>query len=202
MKPTPLTSVPALPPAVTSTNDLRDIKPPVDIPSGWAWLWWTLGLLAVAALLFLAWRYWQKKREEPAKPEIVIPPHERARQRLQAALKLIHQPRPFCIEVSDAIRVYLEERFELHAPERTTEEFLLELQSSTLLTQDQKQTLGDFLGRCDLVKFARDEPEHYELEALHGVALRLVSETEPPPLPLVAYRDVTAELPPATMAES
>src|SRR6266403_484545 len=24
------------------TNDLRDIKPPVEIPSGWEWLWWTL----------------------------------------------------------------------------------------------------------------------------------------------------------------
>ena len=136
----------------------------------------------MATLAYFAWRYWRKRQQQPAQPEVVIPPHERARQRLQAALRLIHEPPPFCVEVSAAIRLYLEERFDLRAPERTTEEFLFELQGSPLLTPDQKQTLGDFLARCDLVKFARDVPEHYELEALHGVAVRLVSETEPPPL--------------------
>ena len=25
-----------------NTNDIRDIKPPVNIPSGWEWLWWCL----------------------------------------------------------------------------------------------------------------------------------------------------------------
>jgi hypothetical protein len=184
MKQTTLPSIPALPPPAAGTNELRDIKPPVDIPSGWAWLWWTLGALALAVGLYLAWRYWQKRRQPPARSEPVTPPHARARQRLEAALKLIDQPRPFCIEVSDVIRVYLEERFDLRAPERTTEEFLAELQHSTRLTPAQKQTLADFLERCDLVKFARDEPEHYELEGLHGVAVRLVSETEPPPLEL------------------
>ena len=44
------------------TNGLRDIKQPVDIPSGWAWVWWVLAALALAALLFWAWRYWQKRR--------------------------------------------------------------------------------------------------------------------------------------------
>ena len=29
-------------------NDIRDIKPPLPIASGWAWLWWTLGALALA----------------------------------------------------------------------------------------------------------------------------------------------------------
>ena len=50
--------------AAQSTNDLRDIKPPVEIPSGWAWVWWGLAALAAAALLLRAWRYWQKRRSE------------------------------------------------------------------------------------------------------------------------------------------
>ena len=164
-----------------ATNALRDIKPPVEIPSGWAWVAWVLGALALAGLLFWAWRYWQKRRAE-APPVPVIPAHVRARQKLQEALALIGQPKEFCVLVSDTIRWYLEERFDFRAPERTTEEFLYELQSTNLLTPDQKSSLGEFLNRCDLVKFAKYEPGEPELRDLHASALRLVEETEPTPM--------------------
>jgi hypothetical protein len=166
----------------TNGNTLRDIKPPVEIPSGWAWVFWVLGALAVAALLFWLWRYWQKRRmQEPVIP--VVPPHVRAKQKLEEALALLGQPREFCILVSDTIRWYLEERFDFHAPERTTEEFLYELRETNLLLPDQKESLGEFLQRCDLVKFARYEPGEPELRDLHESALRLVEETEPAPSP-------------------
>ncbi|MGD0263043.1 MAG: hypothetical protein ABSD29_25030 [Verrucomicrobiota bacterium] len=164
--------------AGAGTNDLRDIKPPIEIPSGWAWVGWVLGALAVAALAFWAWRYWQKRRAQAAVVP-VIPPHIRAKQKLREALAMIGQPREFCILVSDTVRWYLEERFDFHAPERTTEEFLYELQGTNLLTPDQKESLGEFLRRCDLVKFAKYEPGQPELEDLHAAALRLVEETEP-----------------------
>jgi hypothetical protein len=160
------------------TNDIRDIRPPVAIPSGWAWVWWTLAGLAIAAIVFALWKWWQKRRTQvPIVPP--LPAHVRAKQKLQEALALIAQPKPFVIAVSDAARSYLEERFEFRAPERTTEEFLHELQGTELLTRDQKDSLGDFLQRCDLVKFAKYEPGEPELHELHGSALRLVEETEP-----------------------
>jgi hypothetical protein len=112
----------------------------------------------------------------------VIPPHERARQKLQEALPMISQPRPFCVLVSDTIRLYLEERFNFRAPERTTEEFLHELKATNHLLPDQKQSVGDFLSICDMVKFARYEPGQPELEALHSSAVRLIDETEPDPV--------------------
>ncbi|MHB8521293.1 MAG: hypothetical protein ACYDH9_11125 [Limisphaerales bacterium] len=162
------------------TNDIRGLKPPVAIPGEWTWLWWTAGAIALAGVLFWLWR---RRRNQPAPvaPKAVIPPHTRAREKLQAALRLLSEPQPFCIAVSDAIRSYLEERFDLRAPERTTEEFLLELQNSSLLTPDQKQSLEDFLNRCDLVKFARYEPTERELRELFNAANRLVDETEPLP---------------------
>ncbi len=82
--------------------------------------------------------------------------------------------------VSDTVRQYLEERFNFHAPERTTEEFLHELKATDLLLPDQKESLGEFLSVCDMVKFARYEPGESELQALHESAVRLVDETEPP----------------------
>jgi len=169
-------------PALASTNDLRDIKPPLVIPSGWAWLWWAAACLAVGAVVFWAWRSYQKRQAAVPLPP-VIPPHVRARAKLEEALALLGQPREFCILVSDTIRGYLEERFDFHAPERTTEEFLHELQATELLTPDQKESLGEFLKRCDLVKFARYEPGQPELRDLHASALRLVEETEPVPVP-------------------
>ena len=139
--------------AITSTNALRDIRPPVIVPSGWEWLWWALGVLAVGGLGYWAWREWRRRQQQkPAAPP--IPAHVRARQKLEAALQLIHQPKPFCVAVSDTIRLYLEERFDFHAPERTTEEFLHELKGTDRLLPDQKGSLGEFLQGCDLVKFA------------------------------------------------
>jgi len=163
------------------TNNLRDIKPPLEIPSGWAWLWFALGALALVVAAYLFWRYWRKRRTKVAAVP-VIPPHVRAKQRLQKALSLIDQPREFCILVSDTIRWYLEERFDFHAPERTTEEFLYELQSTNLLTREQKESLAEFLKRCDLVKFAKYEPGEPELRDLHDSAFRLVEETQRAPL--------------------
>jgi hypothetical protein len=97
------------------TNDIRDIKPPLEIPNGWAWLWWTLGTVAALAILFLVFRWWQKQRAQIsiAPP---IPAHVRAKQKLEEALALISQPKEFCVLVSDTVRFYLEERFDFRAP--------------------------------------------------------------------------------------
>ncbi len=159
------------------TNDLRVIKPPVEIPNDWAWVWWLLGGLVFAALMIAA-LVWFLRRRKQVLLVPVIPPHVRAKQKLQAALALLHDPRLFCIEVSTITRIYLEERFDFQAPERTTEEFLSELQATTLLTVDQKESLGKFLQSCDLVKFARFEPPEAALRELHDSALRLVDETQ------------------------
>ena len=94
---------PAPPATVTGTNDIRPIKPPVEVPNPWAWVWWTSGVLAVAALVTLGIWFFRKKQQERAYVP-PVPPHVRARQKLEAALLLIGDPRAFCIAVSDALR--------------------------------------------------------------------------------------------------
>jgi hypothetical protein len=175
-------AAPALAPAppgasTAAVDDIRDIRPPVSIPNPWAWFWWGLALSLVAAGLCFWWRRWRRQRSMPT-PVVVIPPHVRAKQRLEAALFHITDPNRFCTQVADTIRVYLEERFQLRAPERTTEEFLLVLRSSPHLLPDQKVSLGEFLQHCDLVKFARFEPTEAALRTLYESAVRLVDETQ------------------------
>jgi len=190
------------PPAAASSagslaNDIRDIKPPIAIPNGWEWAEWMLGALAVLAILYFAWRWWERKKRE-TRVEIEIPPHERARRKLQEALDYFDRPKPFCILVSDAVRLYLEERFGLRAPERTTEEFLADLGRSVALTDPQKASLQEFLTACDMVKFAKYEPQRQELEFLYDSALRLIEETEPKPeLPTLDSRPSTLDPAPA-----
>jgi hypothetical protein len=165
-------------PALEDTNFLRDIKPPLALPSWWPWVLGVVAAMVAAGVIYLIWRAWKQSRAYAGLPPI-IPAHMRAKYKLDEALRLIGQPQPFCIAVSDTVRVYLEERFNFHAPERTTEEFLRELQATSLLLPDQKSSLGEFLQSCDLVKFARYEPGEAELRDLHASAVRLVEETEP-----------------------
>jgi hypothetical protein len=159
-------------------NDIRDIKPPIEIPSGLEWLWWTLAIVALAALALLAWRYWHRRITNITNTP-PVPAHVRAKNMLERALAFIVEPKQFCTLVSDTIRVYLEERFNFRAPERTTEEFLRELQATDLLSPEQKEKLASFLESCDLVKFAKYEPGENELRELHRSAVKLVEETEP-----------------------
>jgi len=158
-------------------GDIIDEVEPIYIAPDLTWLWITLGVLALAALIFYAWRRWRRSQEREAAPPPGPPPDRVALDALLEALRLIHEPEPFCTRVSSIVRVYLEEQFDLRAPERTTEEFLVELQSSPQLNEAQKESLGGFLEQCDLVKFARHEPTESELRALHDAARRLVEDT-------------------------
>jgi hypothetical protein len=169
--------------SMPGTNDIHGIKPPVHIPMSatMVLLIVVVTMVVTAGICVLVWWLMRKKTVTPP-PVPTIPPHKRARQKLQEALALLDQPRPFCIAVSDTIRLYLEERFNFHAPERTTEEFLYELSATDLLSPEQKLSLGEFLSVCDMVKFAKYEPGPPELQALHGSAIRLVDETEPQPV--------------------
>lgn len=175
-------------------QDIHDIKPPLPIPTGWEWLWPVIAVLVIVAILAIAWWLWKRSRSRMLAVPLV-PAHIRAKQALAKALEIIGQPKEFCVLVSDTVRMYLEERFKFHAPERTTEEFLYELSETNLLTPDQKESLGRFLESCDLVKFAKYEPGENELRELHSSAVQLVEETEPtevsatpPPIPQPANR--------------
>ena len=173
-----------VPPQATNTNAAAQLvyhdnaKPLIAISDIWFWVWLALAIVGALVIAFILWKYWRKKAAMPAFVPIV-PPHVRARRALEKALSLISEPKPFTTVVSDTLRTYLEERFSFRAPERTTEEFLYELQSTNILTSDQKASLADFLTQCDMVKFAKYEPTEVELRKLHESALRMVNETEP-----------------------
>jgi hypothetical protein len=163
-------------------NDIKDIKPPMDIPSQWTWLWMVLAVLAIVAILAaLIILLLKRPRKEEKVESIAFTPWERAYARLNnLRLKNLMDRtylKPFYVELSDICRHYLEERFFLKAPEMTTEEFLDSLKNSPVLTGAQQQILKEFLYTCDMVKFAKYQPSHEEAQRSFDLVKLLVDQT-------------------------
>jgi hypothetical protein len=176
------TPVPAATNAVAAAaEDIRDIRGLVPIPSSWRWLWYTL--LALALLLAAWWliRWWKRRRQARLIPKPKLP-HELALERLEAARALMNpaQVQAFAFAVSNAVRFYIEDRFQEKAARRTTEEFLHDLleKSSANLAQ-HAALLEDFMRHCDLVKFARWTLSVPEMQGMHDSARKFVEETRP-----------------------
>jgi len=166
----------------TMPSELHDIRPALEIVSVWEYVGWAVAVLVLILIAYFLTRYFLKKRRESKVIEAsrpAVPAHVLARQRLEASLDHLHDPRAFCILVSEAIRYYLADRFDLRAPERTTEEFLIELQSSHSLNFEHKQTLEAFLQQCDMAKFAKADMLGQELKSLYDIGVQFVRETEP-----------------------
>ena len=83
----------------------------------------------------------------------------------------------FYVGVSQVLRVYLEDRFGLHAPERTTEEFLRDLDGSEQLIREHRTELKGFLTQCDMVKFAKLLPSEAEHDKTYQLAESLIEST-------------------------
>ena len=120
--------VKSLLPKDKASLDINDIAPPATFPFGWKNVLIVVGCVAAAAAAFLI--LWKRRRIR----EKIVPPlsaHEIAYRKLEALLarELVEEKlyREFTAEVADILREYIEDRFALKAPERTTEEFLVEV---------------------------------------------------------------------------
>ncbi|MDX2114627.1 MAG: hypothetical protein SFZ24_03265 [Planctomycetota bacterium] len=132
--------------------------PPVPIYLQW-WAW--LGTGAIGAALLAAAMIIRRRREALRRP-LLIPAHRIALWRLAsigAASAPPFHPGALHEAASLILRRYIEDRFGIHAPERTTEEFLAEAAASPALAAEELTLLAYFLRACDLVKFAGVIPD-------------------------------------------
>jgi hypothetical protein len=81
------------------------------------------------------------------------------------------------VELSAIVRRYLELRYEIRAPELTTEEFLLVATGRGELLEEHRALLSQFLERCDRVKFAGYRPDADESLASLKAARGFVEDT-------------------------
>ncbi len=164
-------------------SDIRDIKPPVVINKNYYRLYVIIaiafGILALAAIV-LHFLYRRKHRKIEFVPE-PLPAHKIAYSELEKlkALNLISKGlvKEYYYRLSNIVRHYIENRFKLMAPERTTEEFLTEMTTTYKLEEMHKKLIRNFLEHCDMVKFAAYGPDNREIENAFNLAKKLVDET-------------------------
>lgn len=160
-----------------STNIIDDLRL-LEPSSPWLMLAVAGGVI-LAVLGFLLWRRSVARRDQRAATVVAAHAHEDALAELEKARSLIKagNSRDYSIEVSSIIRRYIERRFGIVAPRRSTEEFLVEAAGSEKLEPHHRELLREFLSSCDFLKFGRGLAEVHELEAMHQSAVKFVSDT-------------------------
>ena len=160
---------------------IEDIEGVVEMPRPKSYTWlWALGVVVVVAIAGL-WLYLRRKRVKEL-VRIFKPAHELAYERLRVLVNedLVGAGRikEFYERISDILRHYIEHRFSLRAPERTTEEFLIELSNTDVLPVAEKQRLGEFLRHCDLVKFAKHNPTTEQIQETFNLVKDFIEKTK------------------------
>ena len=187
-------------PSATGTadsGDIHDIRGVISIPYPLLWLMYIVGGAALAAVLYYAWKWLHRTVIRPKLP------HELALERLEAARALMNegQVREYAFAVSEAVRLYIEQRFGEKARRRTTEEFINDLlkQTGTPLAE-HRALLEDFLMHCDLPKFARWQLSTAEMESMHESARAFIINTRPGAVPAALAPAVPAPRQPETVS--
>ncbi|UCD16056.1 MAG: hypothetical protein JSV34_03105 [Candidatus Omnitrophota bacterium] len=160
-------------------NDIKNIKDPVAPKSKALYIFLLLVVLAAGILLFLYMRPFFKKEKETVFKEAA---HVIALRKLNI-LKNEDLPRQgkteqYYVRLSGIVRYYIEERFNIRAPEMTTEEFLYNLKAKLELNPRQREVLREFLTVTDKVKFARFMPVDKEVKESFQIAYKFVEETK------------------------
>lgn len=143
-----------------------------------------LGAALVALLTWLITRYLSRRQKPLPPPPPPRPPWEIAVERLAALRKrkqaMITEGRAaqFVDEVSDVVRAYLGGLFEFDGLETTTDE-MLDLLRVRNANAGLWQEVAAYLRRCDLVKFAKVEPDQDECDLVFGKAQDIVQFSMP-----------------------
>jgi hypothetical protein len=189
-----------------------ETKPVPVLEDNWIPVYIFAGLLAagvVALATVLISRWLRKRKAKAVPPPPPRPPWEIAtealaelRRKKQSMIEA-GQGAQFVELLSHVIRAYLGGRYHFDGLETTTDEMLAQLKAHEAglgFTQE----VGMFLGRCDLVKFAKVEPDADEVDLLFAKAQDLVQFSGPdesrgltPPKPPSIPPDPSRATPPA-----
>lgn len=164
--------------AQEGSEDIREVKDLIVVPEPPNYAMWGvcifLGIIVAVAIYLLCKRKTPKREVSPA---------EKALSALDQSVALIpnESAEPFADAVAQIIRVYIEERFGISAPRRTTEEFLRQLEpKSNPEIAAYSGELGQFLRFCDATKFGGRQIESESRTKLLNSAKSFVEVTANP----------------------
>ncbi len=177
-------------PTDTLKVPLKDVKKPINTPFTFQefidlYGIYTLLALLIIILIYIAYRYYSRKKEGKSFIEIhkpTDPPHIVAMRELEALRnkKLWQQNRikQYYIELTDILRKYMDNRFDLSTMESTSSEIINALKTINLdnsLIEEMRQVFN----LADLAKFAKYKPVPEENDYVLKKAIDFVEATKP-----------------------
>ncbi|WP_423127330.1 hypothetical protein [Gaoshiqia sp. Z1-71] len=153
---------------IDTTKGPVDIKAPYTAPVTLKEVSpYILGAILIGALIFFLFYYIERRKknkpvfgwaEKPKDPAHVVALRELDRIKEQKMWQQ-NQVKLYYSDISDTLRIYIEERFGVQAMEYTTDETIRAFMSQkNLLNEKNFKELKDILSLSDLVKFAKYQP--------------------------------------------
>lgn len=173
---------------VDTAQAFKPIKEIEDVPfSIWEYFWYFVAGIVLLAIGIFAGIYFYKRNKNKT-PISKLPPekaHEKA-MRLLVELKGKNyaeqlNSKAFFSELSDIVRTYLEERFNIQAMEQTTDELLSMLKKQTEAKTELRKLrpeLKSILRTADLAKFAKANPLPADCDKCMQAAVLVVQQTK------------------------
>jgi len=162
---------------------LKDVKPPIDIPFNWKFVYSILGIIGLVALAaWLGFRAYKRKQEKGY--FIIPPPKPRPAHAIAlAALDKLYRTellsaaalKQFYSALSDILRTYIEGRYFVPALEQTTTDILTDMTAH--VDGELFEELAGILRESDLVKFAKHLPAVERTEEIKKKTQTFVEQT-------------------------
>jgi len=183
----------------TQQIPIADIKPQMETPMTFKeffkrfsfkeffkrfWIYILILIISVIAYFLIKYILKKRKENQPifAKPKPRIPAHIPALKNLNSLKqKELHKQdnlKPFYTELSNIVRNYIEDRFNIPALESITSEIIDGFNQTEFASEDMNSKLKDLLSLSDMVKFAKDEPDDYRNEMMIEYAFSFVNHTK------------------------
>jgi len=176
--------------SVDTSKQIFDIKPIIEIDyskvekiKDWGkdnWYWFLI-IALVIVLTILVIFIKKRPKIEVEKPKIIIPAHIKAlnvlNQLKQDRAWESDDKKQYYSNLTDAVRLYLEDRYKIQALEKTTREIIADLKYVNI-SVDDKYFLREILKQADYVKFAKLKPENEDGRIALEKSFEFVNKTK------------------------
>lgn len=150
-----------------STNQLRDIKPIIEVSNNsYFWYYVAAGCIIVLLIILLLYKYFKKRKTTGTELfASTLSPYKEAMQQLDELAKYplanTEEIKMFYIKISTILKRYLGRKQNKNLSNKTTTDLLIEI-SGNNFSQDILSSLAALLRYCDVVKFAKYLPKVLE----------------------------------------
>lgn len=175
---------------IDTTRSITDIKMPYKAPLTLKEITpYILGVIVVLAIIFFIFYYLRRRKKGDNTPILFRPKRQKEPAHIIAlrALNAIKSGdliakgkiKMYYSQVTDTVRTYIEDRFEMPAMEQTTDEIYQSFQSKKgLISEQETNQLNSWLQLADLVKFAKHKPTVSDNTAILDYAFHFVNSTK------------------------